>query len=161
MSKHQQAIDLLLKTKDGVKSILSDPIDQNHALRIDSDLQKIINTLSLTTGHGGFVTEKASTPGPATTFMGEKLEKQTVTPPEAIKPTPDQVNQLKDQIEVAFKSFPDTDSEQILSTVDEVVIRGVAKKAGVKGISKDNPKEITVVFIDEVKETIKKSSENK
>lgn len=161
MSKHQQAIDVLLKAKEDIKKILTDDIDQNHALRIDSEFQKIINTFSLTTGQGGFVSEPAKVPGPATTFLGEELVKETITSPEAVKPSAEAVAELKIKIEEHWKTFPDTDSVQILNDVDETIIRGVARKAGVKGVTKDNPKEITTAFIDQVKETITKSAANK
>lgn len=160
MSKHKQAIDILLKAKADVKALLTDPTDQHHALRIDSDLQKTINMLSLTTGNGGFTTESAKSHGPATTLFGEVIEKETATDARAVKPSQKDVADLKGKVEDAYKAFPKMETKDILSDIEDLVIRGVAKKVGMK-VSADNPKEITSDFIDQVKDVISKAPADK
>lgn len=67
---------------------------------------------------------------------------------------------LKAQVTALYPEFVNRDNNQLLDEyqTNDVVIRGVAKRAGLP-VTEDNPKVIDTKFIDQVKDAIKKQQD--
>lgn len=154
MNKHEQVIEILTNARQQIKSLLNEPEDQNHALRIDTTLQREINIHSLTTGTNAPTAPAGPNLGTANTILGQAITKEAVTQPQELQPPAQVVQTLTEKVEDAYKRFANLSAEDILANEEDVVIRGVAKKAGIKGVSKDNPKKIDFDFVQKVKEKI-------
>lgn len=157
MDKHKAVIEILSAAKQDIKAILTDDIDHLHALRIDTALSKTIDAFGLHTGNHEAFTSTLGKIGPATSFMGEELEVGTPqkTAPSQLKPTEQEKAAFKAEVDNAYELLTHFPTEQILSGLDSVqrenVIRGVARKAGLKVTSTDH---IDAAFIDLIKDAI-------
>jgi hypothetical protein len=135
-----------------INAILVGPEDEMHRLKLSQSLQREADYLLLVTGAGDLNENKdAVILGPATTIGGRPISKLPRITERDLKPSDDAVLNLKEAVENAVVYFgPDSDSAGILANIPDLVIRGVAKKAGLK-VTKEQPKELTVEFIDEIK----------
>lgn len=135
-----------------LNAILVGPEDEMHRLKLSQSLQHEADYLLLVTGAGDLTENKdAVVLGPATTIGGRPIAKLPRITERDLKPSDDAVLNLKEQVESALVYFgPDSDAAGILANIPDLVVRGVAKKAGLK-VTKDQPKELTVEFIDEIK----------
>lgn len=155
MSQQYKAVAALIKnTIAGINELLSDPNDELHRLSVTGDLQRSHDRLLLLTGTGDLETGKSAILGPAKTIGGVPIAKQRKFTEADLVPSDDKVFKLKQDIEDALASFaPEASAEGILANIPELIIRGVAKKAGLK-VTKDEPAEITVEFIEQAKEAL-------
>lgn len=151
MQQYKAIAALLQATKEGVNNLLSAPEDELHRLNITQQLQQLSDRLLLITGAGDMGQTQTTVLGPAKTIGGKPIGKLPRITERDLRPSDDKVLALKDQVEAALQYFnPKASSEGILANIPDIVIRGVAKKAGMK-VTKDEPKEITVEFIEEIK----------
>ena len=67
----------------------------------------------------------------------------------------EELKALVDNLELLFLKI---ESDEILDEHPDLVIRGVAKRAGLP-VTEDNPKKLSVKYIDEIKATIIKNKE--
>jgi hypothetical protein len=155
MSNRYQAVAEILKAAQAqVNALLTSPEDELHRLKINQTLQLEADRILLITGTGDLTENKSAILGPATTIGGKPIGKLPKITEADLVPSDDKVFNLKQQVESALIYFgPNSDSAGILANIPELVIRGVAKKAGLK-VTKDEPKEITVEFIEQVKEAV-------
>jgi hypothetical protein len=154
--KYKQVIDILAKAKTDAKELLTSPEDEVHELHISHTLQTEINRLALLTNTGQVESSPHQKLEPATTILGSKIELAAPTAPEDLKAKKSKVDELKEKVDEAYELFPQKTNEEILSNMDDLVVRGVAKKAGLK-ISKDSPEKLDSAFIDQIKEAIANS----
>lgn len=84
--------------------------------------------------------------------------KEQVKTSEAI-PSNDEEAQLNEIVSMAFDEFTDMDAPTIIETYNELIIRGVAVKAGIE-VTATTPA-IDVAFIEQIKEAIVKINEAK
>jgi len=159
MSKYAEVIDILKDSQSKIGKLLSDPIDENHKLKIQTELQRAMDFLSLVTGLGDADAPTMVILGPARTIAGKKIEYKENTRPEDVMPDEFRLQKLKDKIDSLYDSFLTIDSKDLVKNYEDTVIRGVAKKAKMKGITKDNPVKLTIDFIDEIKAEIKSEKE--
>ena len=155
MSNQYQAVAAVLQSAiTSINAILTTPEDEMHRIRVTNGLQREIEQLLLLTGSGDLTTGQATVLGPATTIGGKPIAKQRRFTEADLTPSDDKVFQLKQDIENALVYFaPEASAEGILANVPDLVIRGVAKRAGLK-VSKDEPKELTVEFVEKVKKAL-------
>lgn len=149
-------LNILKGAQDQVKEILSAPEDAAHLLRITTTLEREMNIFSLVTGTNNPQAQPSQPPlKPAATLMGEKIKSIAAsTKPADLVPPKQAVDDLTAKVEDAYTRFADMTAEDILDKEEDLVIRGVAKKAGIKGVSKDNPKKVTLEFVKDIKEKI-------
>lgn len=136
MSKQNidKAFSILVKAGDDVKKTLKDKEEQPILLGIIAGLTKITNKLSFLTGSNVRQNEKVTYP-PVTEFFGEKISlpkkvnKEDLTPKEAEKTT------FRSKVQTLYKQFHTLDADGIINShtipEDQLVLRGVAKLAGV------------------------------
>jgi hypothetical protein len=91
-----------------------------------------------------------------------KLKGQDFTPGEKAKPKlPEKVKsadeiaaeELKEKVDALEPLFTKIESDKILDEHSELVIRGIAKRAGLP-VTEDNPKKIDVKYVDEIKKAL-------
>lgn len=157
MTTHQQVINILQTAKADIKALLTSEHDQHHALRLAHNLDNLTHSFALLTGTATG-NESAQTPklGPATTIAGEKIVRAHQAKAEDLEAKDEKVALLKKQVEDVYKTFLTTTNEDLLK-VDPMVLRGVAKRAGLK-VTKDEPKQLNVNFILDVKKAIEKEA---
>lgn len=156
MNKQELVIQILQEAQGLVKQLLTEPDEQHHALRIESTLQREINMFSLLT-NTKVPNAPVSAPielGNATSVLGQRITKTAETAPADLLPTGQAVQQLTEKVEDAYTRYASMTAEEILAKEEDIVLRGVAKKAGIKGVSKDNPKKIDLDFVQRLKEKI-------
>jgi hypothetical protein len=155
MSHQYKAVAAILKnTIASINEILKDPADELHRIRITNDLQLQHDRLLLITGSGDLETGQPAVLGPAKTIGGKPIAKQRRFTADDMIPADDKVHNLRKQVDAAVLYFGvEASAEGILANIPELIIRGVAKKAGLK-VTKDEPKEITVEFIEKIKEVV-------
>lgn len=157
----QKVIEILADAKRQVAQELAGMDEaSHHSIKVQADLQRNIEYLNLLTSTnivGGLVPQGSATEplGPATTIGGQDIKRPASKPTaEDLEPGPRQVTELRASVEAQWDLFPTRDSKEILKEVPEMVIRGLAKKAKMIGITKENPETITLPFIEEVKDAI-------
>jgi hypothetical protein len=150
-SKYQAVSDVLKAAQSQINVLLSDNEDELHRLHIVQVLQQQSNRILLITGTGDLSAQQTTTLGPARTIGGKPIEKVRRFAESDLVPADDKVYQLKKNVKSALLYFgPNASAEGILANIPELIIRGVAKKAGLQ-VTKDEPKELTVEFIDQIK----------
>lgn len=157
MSKFKAAADILLAAKSQINVILTGEDAELHRLRLEQSLQREADYILLVTGSGD-IQSNTGVPvlGPAQTIGGKPISKIRKIQEADLLPSDDKVLNLKQQVESALVYFgPDSDPAGILVNIPDQVIRGVAKKAGF-AVTKEDPKIITVEFIEQVKAALNK-----
>lgn len=149
--QYKAAAAILTGAITTINAILNHSDDELHRLKLIQSLQREADYLLLVTGAGDLSESTGSVLGPATTIGGRPIGKLPRITERDLRPADDAVLNLKEEVESALFYFgPNSSSAGILANMPDLVIRGVAKKAGLT-VSKDNPKELTVEFIDEIK----------
>lgn len=153
MDKHAKVIEALQFAKEQIEEILSDAEDVNHKIRLTHRLQMDIDHVNLLFDIG-IQSETPTILPPATTIGGKKIVYKQKVSEKDVDPDEDKVKVLRKQVKEAYDAFLTTENSELLK-LDGLVIRGVAKKAGLNKVNKDNPETITAQFIDEIKAAIK------
>ena len=156
MDNYKKVIGILTTAKDQLKVLLSEPEDAAHLLRIETSMQNEINRFGLLTGTE-YETVATAAAKPAATLFGQKIERETETTAAELEAPKEKLEVLKEKVEGAYEEFLTKGTDAILSNMDETVIRGVAKMAGLKVTTKE-PEKISSAFIEEVKEAIQSKS---
>jgi hypothetical protein len=152
MSQQYKAVAEILKgAMASINVILVGSEDEMHRVKLTQTLQREADYILLVTGAGDITDNAGPVLGPATTIGGKPISKLPRITERDLRPSDDAVLSLKEQVEDALHYFsPGGSSAGILANMPDLVVRGVAKKAGLK-VTKDQPKELTVEFIDEIK----------
>lgn len=153
MSKYQVAAAILLDAYKQIEIVLNSPEDELHLIRLQQLLRRNADYLLLVTGAGDMTTPETVRLGPATTIGGKDIRKLRTFTEADIKASDDKVFQLKQRVQEALPDFYDLDAESLLAITDDVVIRGIAKKLGMKAGKNDVPV-VTVDFINSIKEKL-------
>lgn len=156
MSQQYKAVAAILQQAiTSVNAILNSPDDELHRLSVTNDLERSHNKLLLLTGTGDLEAQQSVVLGPAKTIGGQPIKKLRTFTEADLVPSDDKVFKLKQDIEDALVYFgEDLNNGSILANIPDMIIRGVAKRAGLK-VTKDQPKELTLEFIDDVKAALR------
>jgi hypothetical protein len=158
-NQYQAAAEVLKGAIAALNAILTKPEDEMHRIKITQTLQREADYLVLVTGAGDVTENKGSVLGPATTIGGKAIAKLPRITERELRPSDDKVLDLKEQVESALVYFgPDADSAGILANLPDIVIRGVAKKAGLQ-VTKQKPEILTVEFVDQIKTAVAAQNE--
>lgn len=151
----KQVVAIISKAKVDINELLS--AKEHHMLLIglNANLDKMANRVNFLSGSSVSTTGQAHFP-PVTNFMGEEItlpkaiEKDDLEPGEADRLT------FIDKVERLYAEFLSIPIDGILNAYtipeDQLVVRGVAKKAGIEGYA---DREFTVKFMEEIAEGIK------
>jgi hypothetical protein len=93
------------------------------------------------------------TPTPITNVLGDDVKQPTPIVVKDINPTDADKEALRQQALDAYDTFVDRDEKLILESLDEIVIRAVAKRAGM-AVTSTEPERVGLEFINEIKATI-------
>lgn len=170
---HPQIVKLLTKAADKVAQLkeefnnsFTDPELTAIASRVNGDLAKIDSFLRIQAGTP--VTDNTvSGSNTVKTMFGKPVpqnKKQALADfdlnEDAI--VPDAKNQagleLKEKVATLYPQFSKLTSDEILDSLSDLEIRGVAKKAGL-AVTEKNPKTLNSEFIAKIKEAIAKKEE--
>lgn len=151
---YQQVIDILTDAKNQISQVLTTKNDEHHRLKLESDLQRNITYISLLTNTQDTQQKIAPETGPATTIAGKPIVVNKKVKVEDLEPHQERLEVLRRKIENAYPRFLKMETQFIKNEFEENVIRGVAKKAKMK-VTKEEPAEITLAFVEEIKENIR------
>lgn len=154
VSKYQQVVNVLTSAQQQINELLTTPEDQIHKLRIDLGLKNHISQFSLLTGTGGNEVHEMPSLGPATTAGGVAIGKVVPVKRDEVDPKKEQMKVFAGKVESLYDQFLTIDSKELLVKYEDLVIRGVAKKAHLK-VTKDDPETLTLEFIEEIKASIR------
>lgn len=157
MSGITKAIEVLNVAKqEAIKEVALDDPNRNFALIIESHINNLTNRLSFAIGrNANSGNENKVQFKPVTNFMGEKVklvkpvEKEDLTPDEQMK------HDFREKVDKLFKEFRTITPEGILNSYtlpeDVIVVRAVAKKAGVPDY---DTKEMSLQFIESISKAL-------
>jgi hypothetical protein len=160
----QRVIDKINALKLAIKKDLStDPELEPFLIRCENSLETMsralnvaiggeITQLSAHAGNGEFI------PQPLTAVLDMSVKKGEKTNADDINPRQAEIDKIKAEVNDVYNSIIERESKDILESTDELILRGVAKKAGLN-VDANNPETITVAFIDEIKAAIKSKKE--
>ena len=131
----------------------------NLVIRTDNVLDTMANSLLGFIGESIESTSTAFTPTPITNVLGQDVSRGEKVEEKAIEPSNADKASLKEQANTAYETFLERDSFTLLESLDDIVIRAVAKKAGMKDVTSTVPEKVTIEFIDEIKSAIVSKSE--
>lgn len=152
----QEALNAAVKAQKDINSLLKGVDQGANLLSINQKFREIINRIQFM---GAVVEPDTDEPQsnqfpPITEFMGEKIGKVKVDYSE-VSPEQAEKKAFLEKVETLENTISALSATEVLrhysAPVDQTVIRGVAKRAGVKDF---DSREVTEEFIDELKETI-------
>ena len=153
--KLKQALSILEDAKAQVSEILTDNESSAILLRVNAGMNSGITALSHAAGSANTAFATAIESKPITNFMGKKIGKSPVTVTEdQITPEEHEKNIYKGKVEKLYSEILRIESTDVLKNYtipeDVLVLRGVAKRAGVKEFDG----ELNVSFVDAIKDAI-------
>lgn len=149
MSKILQAVEVLQAAKSDAEGLLIG--HPNLAIRCRNSLDSLINFFNHTAGAVGKPhTANVELFPPITNFMGEKILQPKEIRQEEVVIGADEKERFKTRVKELYDSFPSLENEAILKgfDVEPMLLRGVAKLAGVEGFIE---KTIDFAFLDEIR----------
>jgi hypothetical protein len=150
----KKAASIINDAKKNAVKILNQGGHGMLAITVSSNLEQVINRLNFITGTS-MRGEKAPKFKPVTNFMGEDITLPTPIKEEDLSPDQAERKAFLDKVEKLYKQFDTIPPEGILKDYtlpeDVLVIRGVAKRAGVEGYE-DRP--MDVAFMKDIAEGI-------
>lgn len=153
MSKYLKVAEVLIRLKELISEELIAPEDEMHKLRLMGVLQREADFIKLITQSGDIDTGTTANLGPATSIGGVPISKVKKFTEEDLIPSDDKVHQLKKKVEKAWNDIPGMDPASVLAAYEDIVIRGVAKKAGMF-VNKDQLPVISVQDIEGLQDRI-------
>jgi uncharacterized protein YbaA (DUF1428 family) len=161
---YSKVIDRLQQAQNEINELLSSPQDENHRLRLEADLNRSIQHISLLTRTEAINDTPPVALGPATTIAGKPLptreDRTSFTREEDLNAPTDRAAAYRNKVEKAYAGFLKEETRVILNEYEDNVIRGVAKKAKMK-VTKEDPEKITLAFIEEIKDNIRETEKRK
>jgi len=140
----KSAIKALQSSQTEVLGILKDHSDNIKAL-VNNRYNQMITALTVAAG----VSDNSSTTitkTPLKKIAGRNLEAKPNNNVAAAAPAPKEVAKVTDQVNEAFDLFPSMQPADILTTFSDLVIRGVAVKAGM-AVTPTEPAALNTPFV--------------
>lgn len=153
LPKYRQVVNILNSTRQQINDLLTEPDEQTHRLRLDTALNNHTQQLALLTGTDGGEITPAPNLGPATTAGGIPIGRVPLVRKDEVDPKKEQMKVFAGKVESLYDQFLNIDSKELLLKYEDLVLRGVAKKAHLK-VTKDDPETLTIEFIEEIKASI-------
>ena len=147
----QQSVSVIQGAKKQVNNLLSSPEFVHNRLELNSLFDRILTRLKFM--GATLEPEQKEQTGfpPIKNFMGEKIVKTARVAVGDLNPKEAEKKVYLDKVNSLYDSFLQTDPSSILKNYtipeDVLVIRGVAKRAGVEGYDK---RELNVSFIEDI-----------
>jgi hypothetical protein len=125
----------------------------NFRQRADNVLMQLQNGFAHVAGVGFAQSEsQTTTAGPLRTFMGQLLPEAPV-PARLEEPTRTEIDLISEEVDNAYLAFPVLEAGDIRDFYSDLVIRGVAKRAGMK-ITATEPAKLNNAFLESIKVAI-------
>lgn len=167
--EYDAMVQALTEAKDKIKAIQKIPALSN---KICNYLTKEINFLKSNSGQHIHFGEGSPTigsnPKPLTKMFGKqlnpkpKIDETTADFVSVVREVPTakeiEAQDLRAKVDDLYPIFTQIDSDQLLDSHDEIVVRAIAKRAGMT-ISEKSPKKIDTRYIDKIKAAIKTKAE--
>lgn len=153
----KEAVDILVEAQEyALEKLKNEPM---FSLRVSNTMSTLVNGLNHIGGFTGQTNgnEPIITIQPAKKFLGldlEAVEKQEA--PAKVEVELDEKEKFKKNVTDLYAVFNDKNENEIKDTVAKPLILGVAKIAG---LEVESSKQITLKFINEIKEAIVAKSE--
>jgi hypothetical protein len=156
----QQAIEVVRQAKTEVNKLLSAPETNHNLLEINSHFTRIETRLSYM---GGILEPEAKTKStgkrfpPITTFMGAKLETSKPITNDDLTPGEERRKKFIGRVNKLWNEISNFNPETILTSyrieTDVMILRGVAKRAGIKDYES---RELTTEFVTDIQAAVEK-----
>lgn len=137
----------------GVKEVLNAPEHATILLSVTSDLTKVENRLRFISGSPQKAVEKPTTDPfpPITHFMGQKIKRVGMVKVDDLSPKDAERQSFRNRVDTLYAQFDSLSYQGILNShtnkEDVLVLRGVAKRAGVENYE---TAEITRAFLEDI-----------
>lgn len=152
MENIETAIKLLVDTKEELSELLG---DENHLLMVNfiSNFDRMIGRLDFISSRSSMTPLGQVDFPPITNFMGEELNVTKKVDVEELEPDDSDRAKFAQKVSDLQKNLPAISNEKILESYvvkeDQLVIRGVAKRAGLPNYKEA---EINGTFLDEIRQ---------
>lgn len=154
--KVQQVIDVLKDANKQIGELLKDSPDLN--IHSNGVLRRLRNGFAHAAGLPIDIDEIEEVKAPhvpLTHIAGVPIQQREVIKPETSIPSSKEEDELNEFVELAYEDFGnDEDPESLLASYNELIIRGVAVKAGME-VTPTDPAEVDVEFVTKVQLFIK------
>lgn len=151
MQAIQTAITEIEALRNKLGKVLAE--HDNLLIRCNSVLLTLENGLRHTIGGATNVGGGDFVPTPITEMMGIKANKPKPIVKADLEPKNADVQALRDEADKAYRNFLERDNDSILANMEDIVIRAVAKKAGMD-VTSTVPEKIDEAFIISIKAAI-------
>lgn len=160
----QDAIAVIQKAKENLSRLLADPLYNGNLLEINANFKRIENRLQFM---GGILTDKKADPTGSkktlTSFMGKKLsgaKEDAKAMRASISPSDEKKRIYLEKVGKLYQDISNYPPQSILTNYrrseDIMVLRGVAKRAGVEDFE---TRELTIQFVQDIITAIQKKEE--
>ncbi|TWP28443.1 hypothetical protein ETU09_05830 [Apibacter muscae] len=152
----QNVIDVFIKAKKEIGSILTNKEDADLLLRSETVLNKLINSLQHSIGNNiinepsTLIAEKK----PLKYILGRKID--TVVSPiknNVLTPNNQEMEKLGKEVEALYNTIQNRDNKEILESCDDLCIRALAKRMGLSYSIEQTPN-LTSGFIDDLRKSV-------
>jgi hypothetical protein len=160
----QQAIDIIKEARAEINKLLSEPETRHNLLEINSHFTRIESRLSFM---GGILEPEKKNGSknrfpPMTSFMGTKLDTVKPLKNDDLTPSEERRKKFIDRVNKLWNEIGNLNPENILTSYriedDIMVLRGVAKRAGINDYE---TRDLVKDFVVEIQEAVeKKKKEN-
>jgi uncharacterized protein YnzC (UPF0291/DUF896 family) len=160
----QRVIDKINALKSAIKKdLLTEPELEPFLIRCENSLETMsralnvaiggdIEPLSAIAGNGEFI------PQPLTAVLDMAVNKVEKTNIDDINPRQAEIEKIKAEVKNVYKSMLEREPKDILEGTDELILRGVAKKAGLN-VDANTPETLSVEFVKEIQLAIQNKNE--
>lgn len=163
--KVNQAISIIRHAREQIIELLRDSPD--FVVRASHVLETLANGLSFSIGEpitqfSQDIQLQASSDSPARTIMGQKIPEKAIPIKEMLlmKNASDDITFLRENVQKIYDNFNSLSFSEILNTVSDIELRGVAKLSGLV-VSKTEPARFTTAILQDMKERIFKQKSDK
>lgn len=154
MTKLEQVAEILKDAREDIEAILEGE-PQTTTIFVTTSIQKIENRLSRITGSSPNASDRPAFES-VTRFMGEDIKARKPLTDEDLNPTKSERDLLSDKVDKLFAIIQTMDPADLAETygnaADEIVLRGVAKRAGIPDYETEK---ITESFVEDIIEAIR------
>ncbi|TWP31899.1 hypothetical protein ETU08_00120 [Apibacter muscae] len=156
--ENTELVKITITDIDEFKKVLLDRHQNNTNLciRLESVFTQLNNSLKAGLGEMREVTNSRFTPTPLKKVMGQSVEFKESKKVELPKFDNDDKEAFKERVNKAYESFLDRDAQDLITSLEEIEIRGVAKIAKIANYKEAS---IDVPFIEKIKQAIKEKQE--
>ena len=151
-------IELSIQDIESCRTLINQRHKDNPSfmLRIDSVFNQLINTLRVLTGNGIKSNSDVFKSIPINKFLGKTIKVKSKNNLKLPNLSVDEVEAFKEKIQLIYNSFPSRNNTDLLDSLDEIEIRGVAKLAGIENFDKIS---VDGILLDNIKLKIQQKQE--